>query len=87
MSATRVGVGGGERPERLGQRGVAAALDDEPDAALEEGRRRVGEQVEALLRVEPPDHADDRPAVVRVEADPAEQVRPAGRLARRSARE
>ena len=40
-----------------------------------------GEQVEALLRIEPPDHPDDRARVGRVEPEPGQQVGPAGRLA------
>ena len=74
-------VGLGDRPERVGELRVTAALDDEPHAHAEQGRRRPGEQVEALLRIEPPDHPDHRAVVGRVEPDPGQQVRPAGGLA------
>ena len=60
---------------------MAAPLHDEPCAALEQRGRRIREQVEALLRVEPPDHPDHRPVVVRIEPDPRQQVRSARRLA------
>ena len=82
MNATWWGRAPGDRPERVGQVRVAAALDDEPRPALEQRRRRIGEQVEALLRIEPPDHPDDGPGVGRVEPDPRQQVGPAGGLAR-----
>ena len=81
MSATCVRVRRGERAERVRELRVAAALHDEPGAAREQRRRRVGDEVEALLRIEPPDHPDDRPVVVRVEPDARQQVRPAGGLA------
>ena len=71
----------GERAERIGQRRMAAALDDQPRAALEQRRRGVGQQVEALLRVEPADHPDDRPVVVGIEPDARQQVGAAGGLA------
>ena len=67
---------GSRRPGR-----VAAAQDDEPGARVEQPRGCVGKEVEALLRIEPADHPQDRRVVGRVEADPAQQVGPAGRLA------
>ena len=59
MNATRSGrAAWAIPPERIGERRVAAALDDEPDAALEQGRRgAASSEVEALLRIEPADHA------------------------------
>ena len=74
-------VGRGDRPERVGQLRVTAALDDEPHPTLEQGRRGPGEQVEPLLRIEPPDHPDHRAVVVRVEPDAGQQIRPAVGLA------
>ena len=50
------GLRGRERPQRVGERRVAAALDDEPGAAGEQRRRAVGQEVEALLRIQPADH-------------------------------
>ena len=70
-----------QRPEAGHQGGVAVALDDEPAAELENGRRGGGQQIEALLRVEAADHAEDRARVVRIEAGVPEQVPPAGELA------
>ena len=61
---------------------IAASEHDDPATGGEQSRRGVDDQVEALLWVEPPDEADDHPRIVRVEAEPGEQVGPAGRLAR-----
>ena len=70
----------GEGPERLGERRVATALDDEPGAGRQQAGRGFSQEVEALLRVEPADHAQDRAVVAGVEAHPIEEVGPAGRL-------
>ena len=51
-------VRGGQRPERVRERRVAAPLDDDPRARGQELRGAVGEEVEALLRVHPPDHPE-----------------------------
>ena len=81
MNATRSGSAWAMRAERIGQLRMAAALDDQPDAAVEQPGRGVGQQVEALLRVEPADHPDHRARIVGIEPDPGQQVPPAGRLA------
>ena len=73
----------GEPSERVRELRVAAALDDDPGAAPRAApARRDGHEVEALLRIEPPDHPEHQPVVVRIEAEPGQQVRPAGGLAR-----
>ena len=71
----------GERPEWRRQGRIAAALDDQPGAGRQQPRRGLGQEIEALLRIEPADHPQDRPVVARIEAHPLEQVGPAGRLA------
>jgi hypothetical protein len=45
--------------------GIAGAQDHDPGALDEQVPRGPGQQVEALLRIEPADHAQHRPAVVR----------------------
>ena len=66
--------GRGKGAERLDDLGIADAQDDEAEAALEQRRRRLGEQVEALLAVEPADHRRGRAArSVGIQAEPVEQ--------------
>ena len=81
MNATFSGRVCGKLAERVGERRMPGALDDEPGTLLDERRGRVGEQVEALLRVQPADHADDRPGVARVHPVARQQVLATGRLA------
>ena len=59
---------------------MAAPLDDQPVASCQQRRRRLQDQVEALLRVQPADRPEDRPVVGGVEADTRQQVRPTSRL-------
>ena len=73
-------IGGGETPESGHEGRVAVALDDEPAAEVQDRRRCGRQEVETLLRIEPADHAEDRPRIVRIEAGVDEKVAPAGEL-------
>ncbi len=57
----------------------AGAEDDQPPAGRDQPLRRLRDEVETLLRVEPPDHAEDR--AVGMEAVAGGQVRPADSFA------
>ena len=76
--APRVGCGRGPHP--LDEARVAAAEGDDPRSAGHQPRRSAGDEVEALLRIEPADHAEDRRRIGRIEPDPLAQVAPAGGL-------
>ena len=80
MNATLPGDAAAIAAEPVGQLRVPRTLHDQPRAASQQIRRRRGQQVEPLLRIEPADHADDRAVIVGREPDPGQQVRPAARL-------
>ena len=76
-----VRVRGDEPAERVGELRMATPLHDDPSTAFEDRRRGAGDEVEPLLRVQAPDHPEDRAPVGWVEPDPLEQIGAAGGLA------
>ncbi len=72
-----------EGPDRGGDQRIAVGLDDESGATSQDARRRIDDEVEPLLRIEPSDRAEDRVVVAGIHPESGQQVAPTSGLAGR----